>query len=614
MVKFGKKIKEERKEASETDYASAYFHYADFKKLLRVIVEAQESGLPSDEIVKRKLQNRPFFETVTEDLSKLEAKRWLQTKHKDSRVIQGKVPLLKPRLLKTYFFFLLNRETKRLNAFAEKKATELNQKRQEIDRSRRSFNERTLVNELDKIKAQYFRLSRFCNFNRTAIYKILKKYDKLTGECTKEKYMNEVDKEYFCQHDLSVSQKKKRRRFKKALNDAGRAGLKAVRKLWHNTRSSKELEDKEKSMMAFVNELQIDDSASYASGKMISARRDLFLKVMENLGEELNLVDPDAAVAMDKLKLVFVRLFGQESSVRGSSHSSVSSSSLNRVPGLSAIVASTAISVKRSHSGNHSGRVRIDSSGRDSSGRGRSYSRSDDMSSSNEEDDEDYKNDDDVKKTKGFERLKLCCVSCVEHLTHSHWILKYDFKANFCSDLIAAVVIAIMVLPQSIAYAQLAGLPSEYGIYASVYPAISYALFNGQSRQGAIGPMSIVCLLMGAVADTRVSGDSIAERLEIIMTLSLLCGVWMFVLGLLGLESLVGFVSRPVFTGFVSACGVITALSVSKDMFGVYVFVYKSAFDSHNPHSNTTTGTSKNHQLFSKLYRILCLRYRPQVS
>ena len=335
---------------------------------------------------------------------------------------------------------------------------------------------------------------------------------------------------------------------------------------------------------------------------MISARRDLFLKVMENLGEELNLVDPDAAVAMDKLKLVFVRLFGQESSVRGSSHSSVSSSSLNRVPGLSAIVASTAISVKRSHSGrDHSGRVRIDSSGRDSSGRGRSYSRSDDMSSSNEEDDEDYKNDDNVKKTKGFERLKLCCVSCVEHLTHSHWILKYDFKANFCSDLIAAVVIAIMVLPQSIAYAQLAGLPSEYGIYASVYPAISYALFNGQSRQGAIGPMSIVCLLMGAVADTRVSGDSIAERLEIIMTLSLLCGVWMFVLGLLGLESLVGFVSRPVFTGFVSACGVITALSVSKDMFGVYVVIKIRFSPSDNPHSNTTTGTSKNHQSFFEI-------------
>ena len=150
--------------------------------------------------------------------------------------------------------------------------------------------------------------------------------------------------------------------------------------------------------MAFVNELQIDDSASYASGKMISARRDLFLKVMENLGEELNLVDPDAAVAMDKLKLVFVRLFGQESSVRGSSHSSVSSSSLNRVPGWSAFVASTAISVKRSHSG----RWRIARSGRVSSGghsSGRSYSRSDDMSSSNEEDDED-KNDDDVKKQK----------------------------------------------------------------------------------------------------------------------------------------------------------------------------------------------------------------------
>ena len=82
--------------------------------------------------------------------------------------------------------------------------------------------------------------------------------------------------------------------------------------------------------------------------------------------------------------------------------------------------------------------------------------------------------------------------------------------------------------------------------------------------------MSIVCLLMGAVADTRVTGDSISERLEVIMALSMMCGIWMFVLGLLGLESLVHFVSRPVFTGFVSACGVITALSVSKDMFGVY--------------------------------------------
>ena len=145
-------------------------------------------------------------------------------------------------------------------------------------------------------------------------------------------------------------------------------------------------------MMAFVNELQIDDSASYASGKMISARRDLFLKVMENLGEELNLVDPDAAVAMDKLKLVFVRLFGQESSVRGSSHSSVSSSSLNRVPGLSAIVASTAISVKRSHSGC----VRIERV--DVTAADVDRPSDDDMSSSNEEDDEDYKNDTTSRK------------------------------------------------------------------------------------------------------------------------------------------------------------------------------------------------------------------------
>jgi hypothetical protein len=430
MVKFGKNVEQRRKESSKTDYALAYFHYADFKKLLRVIVEAQESGLPSEATVKRKLSIRPFFATVTEDLSKLEAKRWLQTKHKDSRVLAGKMPLLKARLLKTYFFFLLKRETKRLNAFVEKKATELNEKRLELDRWRRSdaYNERQFVDELEKLKAQHFRLVRFSTFNRTAMYKILKKYDKLTGECTKEKYMVEVDKEYFCQHDLFVSRNKKRRRLKKALGDAGRAGMKVVKKLWHNT---KQFADKEKSMLAFVNDLQNDDSASL-SGNMISARRDLFLKVMENLGEELNLIDPDAAVAMDKLKLVFVRLFGHEESVRGSSHSSVSSNSLSRVRGMSAIMASTSISVKRSVSG----------------GGGTAIS----MSKYSKDDYDDDSIEDEDDEMGGFELVKIRCSSCFEQLTRSHWILKYDFKRDFCSDLIAAIVIAVMVLPQSIAY------------------------------------------------------------------------------------------------------------------------------------------------------------------
>ena len=76
---------------------------------------------------------------------------------------------------------------------------------------------------------------------------------------------------------------------------------------------------------------------------------------------------------------------------------------------------------------------------------------------------------------------------------------------------------------------------------------------------------------MGAIADTRAKGDTLEERLDIILTLSFFCGVWMLLFGVLGLESLIHFVSKPVFTGFVSACGVITALSVTKDMLGVYV-------------------------------------------
>lgn len=200
----------------------------------------------------------------------------------------------------------------------------MNQREQNLKLLQQSKNVKFL-NDWEKLKVDNVRLTRFSTFNRTAMYKILKKYDKLTGSSEKDKYMSQLDKEYFCDNKKSTTRNKRRKRLMKLLKDAGTVGMNAVKNLWNNTESQSEFADKEKSMMAFVADLHTKNDDEISIRESLFVKKKLFMKLMEHLGEEFDLIDPDAAVALDSLKFVFSRLFDHDSSVICSSQSQSSS-------------------------------------------------------------------------------------------------------------------------------------------------------------------------------------------------------------------------------------------------------------------------------------------------
>jgi len=146
------------------------------------------------------------------------------------------------------------------------------------------------------------------------------------------------------------------------------------------------------------------------------------------------------------------------------------------------------------------------------------------------------------------------------------WGRSYDRPA-LTSDLMAAVIVTIMLIPQSLAYAMLAGLPPVVGLYASIMPLIAYALF-GTSRTLAVGPVAVVSL-MTASAVGAVAAPGTAEYWEAAVTLAALSGAMLVVLGLLRLGFLANLLSHPVISGFISASGVLIATSQLKHILGV---------------------------------------------
>jgi SulP family sulfate permease len=144
------------------------------------------------------------------------------------------------------------------------------------------------------------------------------------------------------------------------------------------------------------------------------------------------------------------------------------------------------------------------------------------------------------------------------------WISSYDWRTNLRNDIVAGLTIGVMVIPQGLAYAGLVGIDPVYGIYSGIVPAAAYALL-GTSKQGAIGPMSVPCLMMGAIVDAQLSDDaSEAERVEIVLSVTMLIGILTLLLGLFRLGNMINFISKPVLSGFVSASGLLTSCSILK--------------------------------------------------
>ncbi len=148
------------------------------------------------------------------------------------------------------------------------------------------------------------------------------------------------------------------------------------------------------------------------------------------------------------------------------------------------------------------------------------------------------------------------------------WFKDYD-KASLQLDALSGLTVALVLIPQSMAYAQLAGLPAYYGLYASFLPPMIAALF-GSSRQLATGPVAVVSLMTAASLAPLATAGSPGYIAYAIM-LALLVGVFQLTLGILRLGLVVNFLSHPVVNGFTNAAAIIIASSQLSKMFGVTV-------------------------------------------
>jgi len=146
------------------------------------------------------------------------------------------------------------------------------------------------------------------------------------------------------------------------------------------------------------------------------------------------------------------------------------------------------------------------------------------------------------------------------------WLRRYNGEA-FQGDAVAAVIVTIMLIPQSLAYALLAGLPPVVGLYASMLPLLGYALF-GSSTTLAVGPVAVVSL-MTAAAVGNIAQQGTPEYVGAALILALLSGAMLIALGILRLGFLASLLSHPVISGFITASGILIAASQLKHILGI---------------------------------------------
>ncbi|NKB15671.1 MAG: sulfate permease [Sphingomonadales bacterium] len=135
------------------------------------------------------------------------------------------------------------------------------------------------------------------------------------------------------------------------------------------------------------------------------------------------------------------------------------------------------------------------------------------------------------------------------------------------NDLVAAAIVTIMLIPQSLAYAMLAGLPPEIGLYASILPIIAYAVF-GTSRALAVGPVAVISL-MTLTAASAIAPAGSPEFIAAALILALFSGLILLVMGVLKLGFLANLLSHPVVSGFITASAIIIATSQLKSILGI---------------------------------------------
>lgn len=148
------------------------------------------------------------------------------------------------------------------------------------------------------------------------------------------------------------------------------------------------------------------------------------------------------------------------------------------------------------------------------------------------------------------------------------WGRHYE-RSTLASDGLAALIVTLMLIPQSLAYASLAGLPPHVGLYASIAPLLLYAIF-GTSRVLAVGPVAVVSLMTAAAIGEHAQAGS-PHYWAVAITLAFLSGAMLLIMGLLRLGFLASFLSHPVISGFITASALLIAAGQLKVILGVKV-------------------------------------------
>ena len=147
------------------------------------------------------------------------------------------------------------------------------------------------------------------------------------------------------------------------------------------------------------------------------------------------------------------------------------------------------------------------------------------------------------------------------------WGAEYS-RRTFTNDLIVAAIVTVMLIPQSLAYALLAGLPAEVGLYASMAPLVLYAVF-GTSRTLAVGPVAVASLMTAAAA-AQIASQGTPEYLGASIALAAISGLLLLAMGLLRLGFLANFLSHPVISGFITASGIQIAAGQLAPVLGIH--------------------------------------------
>ena len=136
-----------------------------------------------------------------------------------------------------------------------------------------------------------------------------------------------------------------------------------------------------------------------------------------------------------------------------------------------------------------------------------------------------------------------------DYLPALKWVRSYS-REDLKADMVAGLVVTMMLIPQSLAYALLAGVPAEVGLYASILPLIAYSLF-GSSRTLSVGPVAVVSL-MTMVSLSNIVAQGSADYLSAAIALAFLSGLFLLIIGLFKLGFVANFLSHTVVSGFIT--------------------------------------------------------------